>query len=194
MRHSFSYALASLVWGGLSCGGTSGSVGSGAPGGTYPATGGVWSGGSLSGASPSASSLVATCDNICNNVLATCVSPPLSPDAYTQCTSACQNLNLVQSSCAADFAGYLACLAGANSVMCSGDGQYVVVSPPACDAQRNSYVDCTGGPPLAACIEIARTGTTCDAHGPRTRALICVGIPPPDCDLAGGLLGPYCCP
>jgi hypothetical protein len=186
---------APIVLIGLGCGGSSGTVGAGAPSGANPAGGSFFSAGTAGGnAAPSGSNLVLTCDNICNNVVATCVSPPLSPDAYMQCINACQYLNLVQSTCVADFAGYLGCLAGANSVSCSGNGQYVVVSPPTCEEQRNAYADCVGGPPLAACIEIAQTSTSCAAHAPRNRALICVGVPPPDCDSTGGLLGPYCCP
>ena len=140
------------------------------------------------------SSLVITCDNICNNVVATCVNPPLSPNAYGQCLNACQYLDVVQSSCVTEFAGYLSCLAGANSISCSADGQYVVISPPSCDAQRNAYTQCTGGPPLAACIETSQGGAPCDKHSTGTRTLFCAGAPPPDCQSIGGLLGPYCCP
>jgi hypothetical protein len=176
-----------------SCGGTSSTVGTAGTG-ANPAGGALLSStGATAGSPAGGSSLVMTCDNICNSVLATCTNPPVSTDAYAQCLNACQNLNLVQSTCAADFAAYLACLAGANSVQCGGDGQYIVVSPPTCETQRSAYADCTGGPPLAACIEVV-DGTSCAAHQPRMRVLFCVGVPPSDCDPVGGLLGPYCCP
>ena len=194
VRCSPSFAVAILAVACASCGGTSAGVGTGGSGATNGAGGTFSSNGAAGGVSAGGSSLVITCDNICNNVLAACTTPPLAPGAYSQCLNACQNLDIVQSSCAADFAGYLACLAGANSVQCSGDGQYVVVSPPSCDAQLNAYANCTGGPPLAACIEISSGSAPCDRHAPRTRALFCVGVPPADCDPAGGLLGPYCCP
>ena len=186
--------LAFVAVAGPACGGTSAGVGTAGSGATN-GTGGTFSSmGATGGVSGGGSSLVITCDNICNNVLATCTTPPLAQGAYSQCLNACQNLDVAQSSCATDFAAYLACLAGANSVQCSGDGQYIVVSPPSCDEQRSAYASCTGGPPLAACIETSPGSPACASHAPRTRTLFCVGLPPADCDPAGGLLGPYCCP
>ena len=184
----------SLALSDLSCGGASTSTGTNGSGGTSPASGNFWSAGTTNSVASSPSSLVMTCDNICNNVLAGCVNPPLSQNAYARCLDACQYLDLVQSNCAADFAAYLACLAGADSVSCSADGQYIVVTASACDSQRAAYAECTGGPPLAACIDISQESSACISHAPRARALLCVGVPPSDCDAVGGLLGPYCCP
>jgi hypothetical protein len=159
-----------LVLYGVGCGGTTSSTGVGSPG--------------------TGSSLVSTCAGICNNVLVTCSAPQA---VYMQCLDACQNLDLVQSSCASDFAAYLTCLAGADSVRCGAGGQYVVLSPPSCDLQKQSYAVCSGGPPLAACIEISPNATMCATSSTHRRALLCVGVPV-GCDSRGGLLGPYCCP
>jgi hypothetical protein len=175
-----------LLVGEVSCSGTSGTStttgtsGTNGPGGTFgtPAT--------FGGTPATGSSLATTCTSICNNVLATC---SVSTDAYMQCVNACQSLNLVQSNCITDFASYLACLAGANSVSCVG-GQYIVISPPACNLQQQAYATCTG-PKFAACIEVSST-TTC-GQGHNRRTLFCLGAPD-GCDSSGGLLGPYCCP
>jgi hypothetical protein len=172
-----------LVVGGVSCSGSSGSsttVGTSGTNGTFGNPGAF-------GATPATgSSLATTCTNICNNVAA-CTG---ATDAYTQCVNACQSLNLVQSNCVADFAAYLACLAGANSVSCVGNS-YIVISPPACSAQQQAYASCTG-PKFAACIEISSSTTAC-GQGHNRRTLFCLGAPD-GCDSTGGLLGPYCCP
>jgi hypothetical protein len=186
MRRLSAVLAAFLIVGGVSCSGSSGTsttVGTNGAGGTFGNS-------TTFGGTPAAggSSLAATCTNICNNVLATC---SVSTDAYTQCVNACQTLNLVQSTCVTDFAAYLACLAGANSVSCVG-GQYIIISPPSCQAQQQAYANCTG-PKFAACIEISN-GTTACGQGHNSRTLFCLGAPD-GCDSAGGgLLGPYCCP
>jgi hypothetical protein len=157
-----------------------------------PVLSSVACGGQSSGnAPPTPASLVSTCSSICDQ-LATCNVPQT---VHTQCLNDCQYLNLVQSSCIADLASYLTCLTGVTSIMCQAGGQAVVVTPPSCATQQQSYLSCYGGPPLAACVDVSTSTTACGVNGAPQHALICVGLPA-QCSVPAstGLFGPYCCP
>jgi hypothetical protein len=163
--------------------------------------------GSSNDAPPSAASLVQTCDSICAHVVAQCAAPP---SLTAECLSACNDLALANLGCIAPLASYLVCLSGATSIQCQAGGQYVLLSPPQCDAQRTSVLNCNASPGLiAACIAIpgstacvgetpapggATGGNTGTASG--GGAVFCVGAPSgcvsPTPNPLG--LGTYCCP
>jgi hypothetical protein len=136
-------------------------------------------------------SLVSTCDTICNN-LAPCGSASLDAN----CLSVCDNLNIVPASCVDSFASYLACLAGAKSVSCQAGGQYVLVTPPECQSDRQAFVSCNAGPSIvSACLGLSGN-TSCAATAPAEKPVFCVGAPsgctPPNPNPLG--IGVYCCP
>jgi hypothetical protein len=146
---------------------------------------------------PTPGTLVSTCDQICSNVVARCVDSPAN--VYTDCISACGALNLVQGSCLDPFASYLACMAGATSVTCGGDGQYVLITPQECEADREATLNCNAAPGLiAACVGVPsnQCGAS-DTNGQTTgeAAVFCVGAPagcaPPEPNPLG--IGVYCC-
>ena len=147
--------------------------------------------------------LVSTCDQICTNVVAQCGA---ASNLYGTCLSACGDLNLVNLGCLDPFASYLTCIAGATQVQCGADGQYVLITPGQCEADRQSTLTCNAEPGLiAACIAVpgndscgaTTTGTglggTVTAAG---RAEFCVGAPEgctaPSPNPLG--IGIYCCP
>ncbi len=70
----------------------------------------------------SPATLISKCDQICNNVVASCAASAGLP--YNACLSACNDLGLVPQSCLNPFASYLICLAGATSVTvtCGANG------------------------------------------------------------------------
>ncbi len=143
------------------------------------------------GGSPSPGSLVSTCDTICNNL-----SPCASGSLNSQCLSVCSNLNLVPATCLNPFASYLACLAGAKSVSCEAGGQYVLVTPPECETDRQAFATCNAGPSVvAACLALSAS-TACTSLAPADRAEFCVGAPSgclaPSPNPLG--IGTYCCP
>jgi hypothetical protein len=114
-----------------------------------------------------------------------------------QCSNACGNLSLVQAGCVDPLASYLTCLAGATSVQCGSGGQYVLVTPPACESYRQAFLSCDAGPsPVSACVQLPGNnacGTTAPAG---TRPVFCVGEPAgctsPQPNPLG--LGTFCCP
>jgi len=139
----------------------------------------------------SSESLVSTCDAICNNVVAQC---GVAASAYGACLSACQDLSLVQLGCVDALAAYLACLGGATSVQCEGDGRTVVLRSPSCAPQQQAFEGCTANLSVAGCVELSPAGTTCPAGG--AGALFCVGHPA-GCQAAATNafgIGSYCCP
>jgi hypothetical protein len=141
---------------------------------------------------PSPATLVSTCGTICNHVLTQCGAPA---SIYGQCLAACQDLSLVQAGCLSPFASYLTCLSGATSIQCEAGGEYLLVSPPSCEAERQAVSACRGGPPVAACAELPPGNTSCPAGTPSAGALFCIGQPT-GCDPAsvGAFgIGPYCC-
>jgi hypothetical protein len=142
---------------------------------------------------PVPANLVSTCDTICDHALAQCGAPVT---VYGECVSACGELNLVQAGCVNQLASYLACLSGVTSIQCEAGGEYVLVSPPSCEAERTALGTCSGGPPIAACVEVPVGNTTCPAGTPAAGALFCVGQPtgcdPASTDPFG--IGTYCCP
>jgi hypothetical protein len=151
------------------------------------------SGGSSSGGA-SGLTLVSECDRICSQ-LSTCGATAASLEA--QCTNACGNLALV-AGCLDPFAGYLTCLAGATSVQCGAGGQYVLVTPPACESYRQTFLACNAGPsPVSACVELPGN-TSCATPGSPAgvHAAFCVGQPSsctsPQPNPLG--LGTFCCP
>ena len=159
-------------------------------------SGGFGSSGSIS-FGPS-NSLVSTCDQICNNVVAQCAP---ESDFYASCLSACNDLNLVNLGCLNPFASYVACIAGAKSITCEGNS--VLISPPECAADRQAALDCNAGPGLvSACIAVPATGlcpsagTSSESIGPTLQQVFCVGAPStcsaPQPNSLG--IGIYCCP
>jgi hypothetical protein len=148
-------------------------------------------GGGGSGASPL--TLVATCDQICGQ-LATCGATAASLES--ECMNGCGDLALVQAGCLDPFAAYLTCLAGATSIQCGAGGQYVIVTPPSCEADRETFLGCNAGPsPVAACVELPGN-TACQTPGlPAAPASFCVGEPAgctsPQPNPLG--LGTFCC-
>jgi hypothetical protein len=141
---------------------------------------------------PAPANLVTTCDTICDHAVAQCGAPVT---IYGDCLSACGELNLVQAGCVDQLASYLACVSGATSIQCQGGGEYVLVSPPSCAAERAALSTCSGGPPVAACVQVPVGNTSCPAATPASGALFCVGQPT-GCDPAGSTafgIGAYCC-
>jgi hypothetical protein len=137
--------------------------------------------------------LVSTCDQICANVAAQCVG---SPSLEAQCMAACSNLNLVGVGCLDPFASYLACIAGATSVHCDANGQYVLLTPAQCESDRQAVLTCNASPGLVtACIALPSSPSCTPASG-GTSTEFCVGAPancmPPSPNPIG--IGTYCCP
>jgi hypothetical protein len=152
------------------------------------------SSGGSGGAGASPLTLVSECDRICGQ-LATCGASAAS--LQLQCSNACGNLSLVQAGCVDPFASYLTCLAGANSVQCGSGGQYVLVTPPACESSRQAFLSCNAGPsPVAACVQLPSNDACASAVAPATHAFFCVGAPAactsPQPNPLG--LGTFCCP
>jgi len=146
----------------------------------------------------SPATLINKCDQICNNVVATCASAAGVP--YNTCLSACNDLALVPSSCLNPFASYLICIAGATSVTvtCGAGTDYALVTPPDCESDREATLSCNASPGLvAACIALPGNAS-CAAvplgGGPNPE--FCVGAPsgcaPPSPNPLG--IGVYCCP
>lgn len=136
-------------------------------------------------------SLVSTCDTICNN-LAPCGSAALNDN----CLSLCNNLNVATGTCVDPLASYLACLAGAKSVSCQAGGQYVLVTPPECASDRQTFVTCNPGPSvISACLQLSGN-TSCASAAPAEKPVFCVGAPSgcvaPNPNPLG--IGVYCCP
>ena len=168
--------------------------------GTYVNRGGSSSGFGGNGAISfgASNNLVATCDQICTNVVAQCA--PAS-GFFESCLSACNDLNLVNLGCLDPFASYVACIAGAKSVTCQGNS--VLISPPQCEADRQAALSCNAGPGLvSACIAVPSTGvcpsagTSSESVGPTFEQVFCVGAPStcsaPQPNPLG--IGIYCCP
>lgn len=152
------------------------------------AVGSCSSGGSGGGSSPT--SLVSTCDQICSNVVARCAGTPM---LQADCFNACGALNLVQTGCLDPFASYLACIAGATSVQCGPNAQYVLIVPQQCESDRQAVLGCNAPPGVVqACVQLPGN-TSCS--GP-SGAVFCVGAPngcqPPSPNPIG--IGTYCCP
>jgi hypothetical protein len=140
---------------------------------------------------PSPVTLVSTCDQICSNIVATCVESPSLDDT---CQSVCGDLSLVVPSCLDQFAGYLTCIAGATSVAvsCGPDGADVLVTPPQCEGDLEETQTCNASPGLvSACIAIPANPA---CGGLSTE--FCVGAPEtcsaPSPNPLG--IGVYCCP
>jgi hypothetical protein len=151
-------------------------------------------------------SLVTTCDSICSNVVAQCVP---AAQLYGSCLSACNDLNLVNLGCLDPFASYLACVAGATSVSCSGDGNYVLITPAKCETDREAALNCNMQPGLvSACIAVP-SSDACGAVAANSGSssgsptfespgspVFCVGAPEgcfsPQPNPLG--IGIYCCP
>ena len=136
------------------------------------------------GASPA--TLVSTCDTICNNL-----SPCASASLAAQCLNVCNDLNVVPATCLDPFASYLACLAGAKSVSCQAGGQYVLITPPECQSDRQAFVSCNANPSIIAACTQLQTNTSCAG-----KSVFCVGAPSgcaaPTPNPLG--IGTYCCP
>jgi hypothetical protein len=178
--------LGALGLAGVSCSGTGGT--------TIRTTGngnGSSSGGGIVLGGPSPVSLVATCDNICNNVIAQCTD---SDSLYQTCTDACGDLSVIQQSCLDPFASYLTCLVGGNSIQCGAGGQYVLITPPECEADREATLNCNAEPGIvSACIALPGN-TSCNAE--QGGAVFCLGAPA-GCTSPGPNpigIGIYCCP
>jgi hypothetical protein len=138
-------------------------------------------------------SLVTTCDSICSNVVAQCAP---ATGLYGSCLSACNDLNLVNLGCIDPFASYLACVAGATSVSCSSDGNYVLITPAKCEADREAALNCNMQPGLiSACIAVP-SSDACGAVATSNGPVFCVGAPEgcssPQPNPLG--IGIYCCP
>jgi hypothetical protein len=136
-------------------------------------------------------SLVSTCDQICNNVVAQCAGA-----SAVQCLSACDDLNLVPNTCLNPIASYLVCLSGATSVQCEAGGQYVLVAPADCRDDEQAVTNCNAGPSVvAACLELPGN-TSCASSAAGSKAAFCVGAPngcqAPKPNPIG--IGVYCCP
>jgi hypothetical protein len=164
------------------------------------------SSGSAGGGLNTPGTLVSTCDTICSNVVAECTG---ASDLLGTCLSACNDLNLVNLGCLDPFASYLACVAGATSVQCGGDGQYVLITPSQCNADREAALSCNAQPGLiAACISVPTSNecgsvvaTDGDSGIPTVvespgQPYFCVGAPEgcfsPQTNPIG--IGIYCCP
>ena len=155
---------------------------------------------SNSGGTPdnSPATLISKCDQICNNVLATCTSAAGAP--YNACLSACGDLAVVPASCLNPFAAYLICIAGATSVTvtCGANRDYVLVTPPDCEADRQATLSCNASPGLvAACVALpGNTSCATPPAGSGSNPEFCVGAPtgcaPPTPNPLG--IGVYCCP
>jgi hypothetical protein len=139
--------------------------------------------------------LVSECDQICSQ-LSACGADAVSLEP--QCTSACGDLAIVPAGCLDPFVAYVTCLAGVTSVQCSGNGAYVVVTPPSCEADRQAFLSCNAGPsPVAACLALpGNTSCATAPIGSPPTATFCVGQPPqctsPQPNPLG--LGVFCCP
>jgi len=146
------------------------------------------------GSNGSPASLVSTCDTICNNVVAQCVQ---ATGLYTTCLSACNDLNLLPSSCLDPFLSYLTCEAGATSTHCGSDGQYVLITPAQCQTARQETLDCNASPGLvSACVALPGNSSCGSPDLAGTNPVFCVGAPnecsPPSPNPLG--IGVYCCP
>jgi hypothetical protein len=156
------------------------------------------SGGSSSGLDDSSGALISKCDQICNNVLAQCPSASGAP--YTNCIAACGDLTIVPSSCLDPFAAYLLCISGATSVAvtCEASGDYVFVTPPNCESDREQTLNCNASPgPVAACIALPNNNSCATPPaGGGANPFFCVGAPSgcaaPMPNPLG--IGVYCCP
>jgi hypothetical protein len=138
--------------------------------------------------------LVSTCDQICNNVVAQCVP---AAGLYNTCTSACGDLALLPSSCLDPFLSYVTCVAGATSVRCGADGTYVLITPSQCEEARQETLDCNASPGLvAACVALPGNGSCASPDLAGTTPEFCVGAPngcmSPVANPLG--IGVYCCP
>jgi hypothetical protein len=138
--------------------------------------------------------LVSTCDTICNNVIAQCVP---ATGLYGTCMSACNDLYLLPSSCLDPFLSYLTCIAGATSVTCGGNGQYVLITPAQCQTAREDTLTCNASPGLvAACVALPGNDSCGSPDLAGTNPLFCVGVPngctSPTTNPLG--IGVYCCP
>ena len=154
-------------------------------------------GGHSNGLDESPATLINKCDQICNNILATCASAAGAP--YNACTSACNDLAFIPSSCLDPFASYLICVAGATSVSvtCGGNGDSVLVSPANCESDREATLSCNAKPGLvAACIALPGNASCPAPMAAGPNAEFCVGAPngcaPPSPNPLG--IGVYCCP
>jgi hypothetical protein len=148
-------------------------------------------GSGMSNSSPAM--LVSQCDQICNNVVAQCAAVAGAP-----CLSACNDLNLVPSSCLNPFLSYLVCITGATTVTCGANGNAVLVTPPDCESDREATLNCNASPGLvAACIALpGNASCTAAPAGGGPNPEFCVGAPtgcaPPSPNPLG--IGIYCCP
>jgi hypothetical protein len=146
----------------------------------------------------SPSSLISKCDQICGNIVASCASAAGLP--YSTCLGACNDLQLVPSSCLNPLASYLICLAGATSisVTCGAGGDYALVTPPDCEDDRQATLTCNASPGLvAACVALpGNLSCTAVPVGGGPNPEFCVGAPsgcaPPSPNPLG--IGVYCCP
>ena len=148
------------------------------------------------------SSLAQTCGQVCNNVLSQC---SIGTTAYTNCTNACTTLLLAPETCITQFAGYLACLSGATSIMCVSDGQTTTfaITPGSCTSQQGAYETCntTASPGGAACLALPSSSNACSMNageGLSTTGTpeFCVGTPD-NCTPTSSAnpldIGTYCC-
>jgi hypothetical protein len=151
-----------------------------------------------SGFDTSPATLISHCDQICNNILATC--PTVAGVPYNACTSACNDLAVLPQSCVNPFASYLLCLAGATSVSvtCGANGEAAIVTPADCESDREATLNCNAAPgPVSACLALPGN-VSCAAPPPGSGSNVefCVGAPvncaPPSPNPLG--IGLYCCP
>ncbi len=154
------------------------------------------SGGNSNGFDGSPQTLISKCDQICNNVVASCAATA----GLGTCESACNDLGLVPQSCLNPFASYLICLSGAASVSvtCGANGDAALVTPDDCEADREATLNCNASPGLvAACIALpGNASCAAPPAGGGPNAEFCVGAPsgcePPSPNPLG--IGVYCCP
>jgi hypothetical protein len=157
--------------------------------------GGDGCGGQTSGGSGPPPSLASSCTTVCNNVLGQCAAPS---GALASCLQGCQGLNTVQGTCVDQFASYLACLGGATSVSCSANGVSVTILSPSCNAEQQTFAQCTGPSLVPTCVGLSSGNGTCGSADAAagSRALFCVGQPFGCLPAGAGVfgIGPYCCP
>jgi hypothetical protein len=150
--------------------------------------------GAYYGGNGSPATVVSTCDMICDNVVGQCAG---AVGLLPTCTSACGDLNLLPLGCLNPFLSYLTCVAGATQVTCNADGTYVLITPQACEADREATLDCNASPGLvAACVSLpgnTSCSTSPDIQG--TTPEFCVGAPNGCASPATNPLGIgiYCC-
>ena len=115
------------------------------------------------------------------------------------CSNACQAGYALVPACTRAYRAALACLGARPFLTCTDQSVTLSAATAQCTDELASYLTCTAGSVLQACLDTPLGNAQCSAAGLPPRARLCVGETPIGCQLYDGTrradgIGTFCCP